>query len=177
MALIKRMAFFEKILALLVLVSLFACPLACASEGELGITVEELLSGMSESLAPYSAIGMPCYPLDFTEKDLTSNTVLKLLTRHTSISIRQQDGVVKSFKIVSDEDKGDDSDNRTHEIMITSVCAMLLVNGGFNDDDAVSILSEMVTDKQPHVYGNVSYRFVTGAPFTTVVALEVTSAE
>jgi len=173
----KLMSVLRQSVALLIVASQVICPLAYASDAVLDITVEELLSGMSELLAPYSTIGMPCYPLEITEKDLTSNTVLKLLTRHTSISIKQQEGIVKSFKIVSDEDKGDDSENRTQEIMITCVCAMLLTNDAFNEDNAVSILTGIVSDKQSHVYGNVSYRFVTGNPFTTVVALEVTPAE
>ena len=166
------MSFYKRVLCC-ILAMLIVCPLAFAASGNLGISVEDLVTGMDDMLAPFKAIGMPCYPLEYSEKDLTAKTVLKLLTKHTSMSISHEDGVVKSFKVFSDEDNGEDSDNRTNEIMTTCVCAMLLTSDAINEDNAVSILTDIVTDRQPHVYGNVSYRYVTGQPFTSVVALEV----
>lgn len=160
----------KRFIAIIALLFVFV---TVAEAADIGISVEDLVTGMDDMLAPFKAIGMPCYPLEFSENDLTTKTVLKLLTKHTSMSISQENGVVKSFKIVSDEDNGDDSDNRTYEIMTTCVCAMLLTSDAINEENAVSILTDIVTDKEPHVYGNVSYRFVTGQPFTSIVALEV----
>ena len=165
--------------AFIVLTIILSCAsTALASSSSLGMTTGELFVMFNNCLDEMESLGLWHYHLELSAKDKDRPSVVSPLTQHCSIEVKQENGTVKSFKIVSDEKKDDStSDTRLAEIYICFMAAMLLTNDIFTEDNAMEYLSEVLGDNQEHTYGDVTYRFVTTQPFSTIVGLEVTPAE
>lgn len=167
----------KRIVIVLMVVGLMLAPLAHAAGANLGIPTEKLLADLSACLDSFSDVLPSHYPLEYTENDAGKKSFLKLLGNHTSLSVSQDGDMVKSFKIVSDEGKNGGSYERTCEIDACFMSALLASNEYFTDENVMVSLSSIVYDREIMVQNGIAYRYITGEPFTTIVALEVTPAE
>ena len=148
-----------------------------AAEKNLGFTTESFYIDMNACLDALGTVGFQHYHIELSEKDRESLFVSTPLSMHCSMMIQQGDGMVESIKVVSDEQHGNSADNEhTSDVITCFLAAMLLTNSTFSEDNAMSYLNEIVSDHQEHTYGNVTYRFSSTAPFSTIVSLEITPA-
>ena len=138
----------------------------------IGISTTELLSAFESYMAPF---GISTYPMDMTDMEQDKSSFTKPFTKYCSMYVSQENGMVKSFKIVSKEDDG--SEQRTNEIMAAFLGAIMLTNLNISADDAINALTQMIQTHEVMTIDGLSYRFVTGQPFTTIMSIEVTPEE
>jgi len=161
----------KRIISLVLLFTMIWSLSAYAENTNLGISTELLLTMYSGYLTP---IGGPYMPLDISENEKSSTSIMKKLTRHCTISINQDSGMVSSFKLVSDEDDG--SDERLEELMMCFVGAIMLLNIDITFDDAADYLTRMISNREEININNYHYRFISTQPISTMIGLEVTPA-
>lgn len=161
----------------LIVMCLIFPAVACASDSNLGFTTDTFLSELSLCLDSFSDVLPAHYPLEYTEKDAAEKSIIKLLGKHTCLYITQDGDMVKSFKVVSDEENNGDYYERACEIDACFMSALLVSNDYFTDENVMVSLSSIMYDREIITQNGISYRYVTGEPFTTVVALEVVPAK
>ena len=163
--------------AIIAIMLLLYSTVSIAAEKNLGFTTEAFYTDMNACLDTLGAMGFQHYYIELSEKDKASSLVTTPLSMHCSLMINQGDGMVESIRVVSDEKHGGSTDDdHTMDIITCFLATMLLTNSTFNEDNAMTYLNEIVSDHQEHTYGNVTYRFSSTAPFSTIVSLEITPA-
>ena len=144
-----------------------------SEEKTLGIETDVLLASFDGYLDTFTALsGLQHYTLSTMDVDKSNPSLVLPMTKHCSLDIDQVNGLVKHFRVVSDKDDG--SSGRTEEIIVCFMAALMLTNSYFTEENTVSELNKIMSDREEHVYGDVTYRFVSTAPITTIIGLEVT---
>ena len=161
----------KKLLSVLFVV-VFACSCAFAETKTLGEKTEILLSMFEGYLEPF---GITTYPLKMTKQEKAQSSFVKPYTKYCSLYITQENGVVTSLKIVSSEDDG--SSERIDEILACFMAGIMITNLSISADDAIDYLTRMAGNSETIVVDGISYRVISGQPFTSILSLEIVPQE
>jgi len=168
----------KRLLAAVMALVLMMTAGAMAAGKTLGMKTTDFLTLFDLYLDTFTEMGLPHYPLDILDREQGKTSMVKPLTPHCSIDIKQEGEMLKSFKIVSNENKDPaDEENRITDIMICFIGALTLTNNYFTRDNTIAELSKIMEDRNEHTYGDINYRYSTTQPISTIVALEVTPAK
>ena len=102
-------------------------------------------------------------------------SIIMPINKHCSLYIHQQGGEMTKLEVVSSEDDG--SEDRTSDIIGCFMGAMMLIDLSMPAEDVIKNLNEITSTTDAVIINGISYRFVTGQPFTSIVALEITPAD
>lgn len=162
----------KQFVALIICIMMFISMNTYAETKTLGIQTETLLTMFENYMVPF---GISTYPMELREKDKGKDSIIVLFTKYCTLHIRQENGVVKSFQIVASEDDG--SNQRIDEIMASFLGGIMLIDLGISSDDAIAFLTTIANTGEEKELNGISYRVITGQPFTTVISLEVKPVE
>ena len=152
-------------LAMVFMVS--ASPCASAAQKNLGEKTDILLAYLEGYLKPF---GITTYSMDMTASEKHKRSFVKPYTESCSVYVTQRKGYATSLKLVISEDDG--SDKRIDELMACFMAGMMVTNFKITANEAIDYLTR-IAEGETITLDGISYRIITGKPFTTVTSLEI----
>lgn len=161
----------KRVLVLMIIILLVLPHVTYASSNDLGVSTQIFLAMYDSYLTSF---GIAHYPLTYSDTDAKMPSIMKTANSQCALNMKQQDGQLTKLEIVSGEDDG--SEDRTMNIIGCFMGALMLLNLDMSADDAMHNLADITENPYGVEINGLNYRFVTGQPFTSVVALEITPA-